>query len=40
MAKAYSLPATRYSLVYDVVRSNTPPEAFSLRATSAYSESI
>jgi hypothetical protein len=24
---------------YDVVRSNTPPEAFSLRATGAYSES-
>jgi hypothetical protein len=25
---------------YDVVRSNTPPEAFSLRETSAYSDSI
>lgn len=27
-----------HCLDYDVVRSNTPPEAFSLRASSAYSE--
>ena len=37
---ARAAPTWLRSRRYDVVLSNTPPEAFSLRASSAYSDSI